>query len=47
MNQVKKSKGASKWMFFTDEERDYLGKEDLVTLGDLHPGDAEYYMMCD
>ena len=47
MNQVKKSEGATKWMFFTDEEREYLGKEDLVTLGDLHPGDADYYRMCD
>ena len=47
MNQRKKSEGADKWMFYTEEERDYLGKEDLVTLGDLHPGDADYYMMCD
>lgn len=47
MDQTKKSAGADKWMFYTEEERDYLGQEDLVTLGDLHPGDADFYMMCD
>ena len=29
------------------EERDYLGKEDLVTLGELHSSEAEYYMLDD
>ena len=47
MNQRKKSERADKWMFYTEEERDFLGHEDLVTLGDLHPGDADFYMMCD
>ena len=47
MNQRKKSEGADKWMFYNEEERDFLGHEDLVTLHDLHPGDADFYMMCD
>ena len=29
---------------FTDEEIEFLAKEDLPTLADLFPGESEYYM---
>ena len=44
MNQQAKSKGARGLMFYTTEEIEFLGKEDLATLMDLHKGEAEYYM---
>ena len=47
MNQKEKSVGADEYMFYTDEEREYLAKEHLVLLYELHPEDADYYMMCD
>ena len=47
MSQENPSEGAPEGMFFTEEELDYLGKEDLVTLGNLHPSEADFYMMCD
>lgn len=45
MNQEKPSKDATAELFYNTEERDYLGKENLVLLGDLHEADAEYYML--
>ena len=47
MNQEEKSKDADEFMFYNQEERDFLGKENLVLLGDLHEADAEIYMMED
>jgi hypothetical protein len=47
MNQKRRSKDASGQMFYNQEERDFLGKENLVLLGELHPADAELYMMED
>ena len=47
MNQKEKSKGASEEMFYTDEERENLAKENGDLLYELHPEDADYYMMCD
>ena len=47
MNQKRKSKDADEFMFYNEEEREYLAKENLVLLGELHPADAEYYMMND
>lgn len=46
MNQDTPSKNADpEGLFYSTEERDYLGKEDLVTLGELHSSEAEYYML--
>ena len=45
MNQEKPSKDATGELFYNTEERDYLGKENLVLLGDIHEADAEYYML--
>lgn len=47
MNQEEKSKDADEFMFYNQEERDFLGKENLVLLAELHPEDAEIYMMED
>lgn len=47
MNQRERSKDATGEMFYNDEEREYLAKEHLVILYELHPEDADFYMMCD
>lgn len=47
MNQEKPSEDATGELFYNTEERDFLGKENLVLLGDLHEADAEYYMLDD
>ena len=47
MNQKRRSKGATGHMFYNQEERDYLGKENLALLVELHPADAYLYMMED
>ena len=47
MNQKRRSKDATGHMFYNQEERDYLGKECLVLLAELHPADAYLYMMED
>lgn len=47
LNRTKRSSDALQDMFYNEEEQDFLGHEDLVTLGDLHPGDADFYMMND
>ena len=44
MNQQTKSEGAGELMFYTNEEIEFLGDEDLATLMELHKGEAEYYM---
>lgn len=35
---------ANNYLYFTTEEQDYLGQEDLVTFADLFAGDAQMYM---
>ena len=47
MNQKRRSKDADEFMFYNEEEREYLAKENLVLLAELHPADAELYMMED
>ena len=47
MNQKRRSKDATGHMFYNQEERDYLGKENLALLVELHPADAYLYMMED
>ena len=47
MDQVKPSEGAIKGLLYTEEELELLGKEDLVTLGNVHPTEADYYMLID
>lgn len=47
MAQVKPSEGAIKGLLYTEEELEFLGKEDLVTLGNVHPTEADYYMLID
>lgn len=47
MNQEEPSKDSGEYMFYNQEERDFLGKEDLIVLADLHESDAYLYMMED
>ena len=47
MNQVEPSKDATGHMFYNDDEIDFLGKENLALLSDLHEAEADYYMLND
>lgn len=47
MNQEKPSKDATGHMFYNDDEIDFLGKENLALLSDLHEAEADYYMLND
>lgn len=47
MNQEKPSKDATGYMFYNDDEIDFLGKENLALLSDLHEAEADYYMLND
>lgn len=47
IEQKKPSEGAIKGLLYTEEELEFLGKEDLVTLGNVHPTEADYYMLID
>ena len=35
----------NKYYYFTDEEIEYLGKEDLITFGEKYPNEARSYML--
>lgn len=47
IEQKRPSEGAIKGLLYTEEELELLGKEDLVTLGNVHPTEADYYMFLD
>ena len=47
MSQEKPSKDAGMYMFYNDEEIEFLAKENLALFSDLHEAEAEYYMMND
>lgn len=39
---MKRGKKIEEFFYFTDEEIEFLAKEDLVTFGIKFPGEAEY-----
>ena len=47
MNQEKPSKGAKEGFFYTDEEIEFLGKENLELFTDLHDVDSYWYTVND
>ena len=47
MNQLRPSKDADECMFYNDEEIEFLAKENLAILGELHDAEAWWYMIND
>jgi len=41
---MQRHKLQDKYFYFTDEEIEFIGKEDLVVFGDKYPNEAQYYM---